>query len=183
MRAALGIAFGLAAMLLSRTAPAAIIGQQFTAEYRYPTIGTPYNSAVFAPTPFIAGPGLDTTGNVEGVTSLLVDLFDTGLTVTFQTTLVNPTWNVAPFNGIVLTAAGPLGVSGATIAANSTFAGFDDSRVTLTSNEIQLNWNGLSYTNGTLLSVSFTPVPEPFSLVLLGTELAGIAAIRRRYRA
>ncbi len=181
--AALGAALGLAAMLLSGTASASIIGQQFTAEYRTPDLGTPYGSAVFTPTPFIAGPGVDTTGVVEGVTSLLVDLSNSGLTVTFDTTLSNPTWNAAAFNGIVLTAAGPLGVSGATVDGSSTLAGFDNSRVTLTGDAIELNWNGLSYHNGTVLSLSFTPVPEPASLALLAVGLAGIGFARRRMRA
>lgn len=167
----LGAALALGGMLFCGTASASIIGQQFTAEYRVPTLADPYAAAVFAPTPFIAGAGVDTTGVVEGVTTLLIDLFDYGLTVTFQTTLSSPTWNTAPFNGTVLTATGALGVSGASIDLGSTFSGFDASRVTLTSNEIQLNWNGLSYVDGTRLSISFTPVPEPSALSLFGFAL------------
>lgn len=169
-------AIGLGAALLSGTASAAIIGQEFTAEYRTPDVNTVYGSAVFTPTPFIAGPGVDTTGVVEGVTRLLVDLYDTGLTVQFQTVLSNPTWNAASFNGIVLTAAEPLGLSGATVDAGSTLAGFDASRVTLTSDQIELNWGGLSYHDGTVLAVSFAaePVPEPASLAVLGVGLLGL---------
>ena len=47
-----------------------------------------------------------------------------------------------------------------------------DARVTLPGNEIRVDWNGLSYVDGTVVDIDFTAVPEPASLALLGGWLA-----------
>lgn len=128
---------------------------------------------------------MDTTIDVEGVTNLLVDLFDTGVTVTFQTTLDSPTWNNTPFNGLVLTSFSNLGISSPVVDPATTLGGFDASRVNLSGNDIQLNFAGLSYTNGSVVAVNFTDlsgtnVPEPASAALLAMGLTGVALLRRR---
>jgi hypothetical protein len=173
---------GLSCVLSAGTASAAIIGQQFTIGYDVPALGTPYASAAYAKQTFTAGPGVDTSVLIEGVTNLLVDLSAARVTVSFETTLGSPTWNTAAFNGIVLTAAAPTGIQHATVEGDTTLGGFDDSRVTWTGTEIRLNWNGLSYQNGSFLSVALD-IAEPASAAVIVAGMLGLALALRRRRA
>ncbi|HYZ62092.1 MAG TPA: PEP-CTERM sorting domain-containing protein [Acetobacteraceae bacterium] len=169
-------------LISAGSASAAVIGTPFSVEYRYPDLATAYDQASYAPASFVAGPGLDTDVLIEHVTHLLVDLFDTGLTVTFQTTLPNPVWNAQPFNGLVFTTTADLQLHDPVIQASTTLAGFDISRLTLAHHQIALNWNGLAYHDGTVLSIAFADVPEPGSVALLLAGLTGLLFVRFRPR-
>ena len=173
----------LAATVLANPALASLIGLQLSAAYYLPIASSLYPQASFSPQTFTVGPGIETVGNVENVTSIPIDVSDLSLSVLFQTILSSPTWNAAEFNGVILTSTSPLGLAGASVAS-TTMAGFDNSRVQVTDNQILLNWQGLSYVNGTSINVVFsaTTVPEPASLALLSLGLAGLAVVRRRSR-
>jgi hypothetical protein len=160
-------------------AHASLIGQGFNVSYRFADLNTVYLNATATPADFLVSGGIETVVDVEGVTDLIVDFDASSLTVLFDTVLSNPTWNPASFNGLRFIGTAAHGVTGATIDAGSTMGGFDASRVTLTADEIRLNWNGLSYVDGTRLVINFA-VPEPATLALFGAGLIGLMAMRRR---
>jgi hypothetical protein len=170
--------------IADRPAQAGLLGKTLDAVYYYPDTATPYAFASFTPPSFVVGPGQETVGDVEGVTDLLVDFDDTTLTITLRTVLTSPSWNSVAFNGIIFSSPGPLGIAGASVDPATTMAGFDDSRISFTGDQILVNWNGLSYVSGTVVQINFdfAAVPEPASLALLGMALAGMGLARRRMR-
>jgi hypothetical protein len=156
-------------------AQAGFLGKQLNAVYYIPNTNTPYDQASFSPEIFTIGAGQETIGNVENVTDLLVDFTNNTLTITLNTILINPTWNIASFNGIIFTSlSNSLDIASAVVASETTLTGFDNSRVSFDNDQIFINWNGLSYNNGNVVKINFTSVPEPvgylglFAAVVLG---------------
>ncbi|MFX5084702.1 hypothetical protein ABTC40_18880, partial [Acinetobacter baumannii] len=93
----------------------------------YPALWTVYSQSAWSPPSFTVGAGQETVGNVENVTGIAVDFGISSLSLVLTTSLVNPAWVVAPFNGPVFTAALPHGLTVATVDAGATtMAGFDD---------------------------------------------------------
>jgi hypothetical protein len=175
------------ALAIGGVAHAGFIGAQMTASYYFPDSSSPYASAAFTPPSFTVGAGQETVGDIEGVTNLLVDFSDDALSIAFDTILGNPTWNGADFNGIIFTATNPLDISSAIVDASTTMAGFDNFRISYTDHQILLNWQGLSYIDGTVVNINFTSglpqtgsVPEPGTLALVGLGLAGLVPRRRK---
>jgi hypothetical protein len=166
--------FILATLGLITTAPAeaSLIGKQMNAIYYVPDTSTQYGQAVFSPPTFTIGDGPETTGSVENVTTGLVDFTSDMLTITLSTSLTNPTWNVASFNGIIFTSLDSLGLASASVDPGTTMVGFDNSRVSFNDNQILINWNGLSYNTGTTVKVNFTSIPAPGPLPVLGAAAA-----------
>jgi hypothetical protein len=167
------------------SANAGFVGHQFDATYFFPDAVTPYAQASFAPNPFIVGSGVDTVGDVEGVVSLDVDFEDTMLTIVLETTLLNPIWSATPFNGPVfsLLSPGTLDILSFSVDPATTMAGFDASRVLISDSSIGINWERLSYVDGTVVKVNVEfipePIPEPPVVALLGLGLGGLSYLRR----
>ena len=143
--------------------------------YYLPDTSTVYPLAVFTQPSFVVGPGQETDGNVEDVTHLLVDFSDDMLSIDLDTVLDCPTWGSAAFNGLIFTSFLPHAIASATVDDSTTMAGFDDSRISFTDNQILVNWAGLSYVDGTTVKINFTFVPEPGVALLLGCGLIGLA--------
>ena len=184
MRSSLIVSLAAPLILASPLAAQTFAGTQFNATYLYPDTATPYTSASFAPANFSAGSGVDTIGDIEGVTQLATDFGANTLSIVFTTTLTNPTLNATSFNGPVFTATTALPFTTVTLGAGTNLAGFDLSRVTLTGNSIGINLQGLNYTTGSTIDLSFSGaagVPEPASwgLMIAGFVLVG-TAVRRR---
>jgi hypothetical protein len=182
MKRALAWLVAVATAAFPLVAHADFIGESFSATYYFPDTSSPYPFASFAPPSFTVGAGTETVGDVEGVTFIAVDFAANTIGVAFSTVLTAPTWNAAAFNGIVLTASAPHGITGATVDGSSTMPGFGNADVTFNATQIFLNWQGLSYVDGTVLNITFgfapVGVPEPGTLALLALVLAGLAFVR-----
>ena len=185
--------FAAVALLTAVTATSAhagFVGRELKASYFVPNLATEYGSATATPATFTVGipVAVETIVDVERVTDIAVDFTDNSLRFDFTTTLGTPTWLSTPFNGMVfdLVTGSAFSLTSASIDSSSTFAGFDASRVGFTDNQLTINWNGLSYVNGTSLLINFTSapasVPEPGSLALLGLALAALAYSARQKR-
>ncbi len=159
---------------------ASLTGVTIGAALYHPETGTPYPFTTFTPSSFVVGPGQETDGNVEDLVHLLVDFDDDTLLITFTTIYSDGAWDDAAFNGVIFTTAVPHELLTATVALSTTMAGFDDSRVSLTGNQILLNWAGLSFVDGTTVRVDFTSVPEPASALLVVGSTLPLALTRRR---
>lgn len=167
----------------SGVAHAGFIGTQMDVGYYTPDTSSLYASAVFTPSTFTVGAGQETVGNIEDVTNIFIDFTDNILSITFGTILSSPTWNSNSFNGVIFTATSPLDIGSVLVDPSTTMAGFDNFRVSYTDNQILLNWQGLSYIDGTTVNINFTSasaVPEPGTLALLGIGFAGLAWRRRQ---
>jgi hypothetical protein len=168
----------IAFLAVAAPAQADLLGKSFSAGYFTPDLATPYANASVPPD-FLVGAGIEGSIDVEGVTDISFDFGALSLTTAFTTTLATPTWNSNSFNGIVFTSASPLNLSSAHVVS-TTMAGFDDSRITISGNQIHLNWQGLSYVDGTVINIAFGAVPEPASWAMMIAGFAVIGGSMRR---
>jgi hypothetical protein len=175
----------VAALLLASASHAGLVGKRFDASYRYPDVSTTYPYATASPSTFTVGSGVETIFDVERVTQISVDFSDSALTLVLTTSLTGPTWNSASFNGPVfdLVAGGPLDIVSAAVDSSTTMAGFDASRVSFNAGRIGIDWNGLSYGDGTKVVVNFTSaIPEPSSWALAALAGFALLGVRRSAR-
>lgn len=169
-------------------ASAALIGNSFTAGYYFPDTASPYAFASFTPGAtnpssafLVINPGAEAVADVEGVTTLQIDMMARSISIDFLTILSSPTWNVATFNGVIFESSAPLQIAGASVDPATTMAGFDSSRIIIEPTRILLNWQGLSYVDGTNVTIGLTFVPLPAALGPMLAALAGVVvALRRR---
>lgn len=182
-----------AVMLLTATstAQAGLIGKELTVDYFLPSLGTTYPLSDASPQTFTVGPGVETVVTIENILSIAVDFDDDSVSFYFdKLDAYFSQWNSAAFNGLVFTLVGPgpLGISAFEVTPGLYMPGFDASRITVTTNSIAFNWQGLRYdpdspdNSGDGIAVSARLVPEPGILVLLGGGLLTLGATMRRRR-
>lgn len=180
----------IAGLILPATgAEADFTGDQFSQAYYYPDASTVYGPYAATNATFTA-PFSGELGVVEDVTTLNGIMTADTLTIDFDTTLNNPVWGNAAFNGLILTLQGPstLNIAGVIILPGTNMVGFDASRVDFSSTMISLNWAGLAYDCDTTVKVKFTfapptRTPEPATIALLGAGLFGMGWGAKRRRA
>ena len=174
---AMGVLLGFAG---AADASPILAGQTIQMTYRFPTIND-----VISTTTSVVGPAIEWSNFIGEVS---VDASDTNIRFQFLST---SSWAPATFSGF-----GFFNVNGtipgfAGVTLNSTnMAGFVQSNISFDADHIYVNWQGLSYTPATFVSIDIaaaaelpSTVPEPATLTLLGVGLvvaAGLARSRRR---
>ena len=151
-------------------------GSTLTYQYYFPNSGTPYPDADNGS--FLVGPGLEVTNVSDNRATL--DISGSNIFIDF---LNSSNWGPAEFNGWILSdqndsLAAILGVS---IDPSTNLGAFSLSNISFTGDSITVNWQGLSFTDSTVVSLNVafgdTAVPEAstWAMMLLGFGAAGIA--------
>ena len=168
-----GLAALAAAALLSMMTPAqaGLIGDSFTVSAYSPNLSTPLGSSTTATATGLNNPiALLDSGNIA------VNITDAQIIISWAPSTSNRNYPATPFTGGVLvnnTEDFPL----LALDAATNLSGFDSSRFWVVDNTLYVNIEGLS---STPLSQIVLDVPEPLSLAVFATGLAGLALHRRR---
>lgn len=166
MRQATIAIFSLA-MILSQAgfSQASILFEDGALVYQYLA---PTTSDIVNAVPITVLPGVEVPGiNGGGVASL--DVSNTNILVAFYSV---GSFAIESFNGFRLwdEAGGISSIVSVTINASTNMAGFDASRITFDADNIYVNFQGLSYTADTIVSLDVSDgesaVPEPAGIAV-----------------
>ena len=172
---------GLAAVLaLAGAAPAfaaGFAGDTVNGTYYYPDTGSVYedDGSAVAPTSFFFNTGFPNTTATVGDTQITIS-FDAG----------GGAFNGTSFNGPVITDLTSSRITGVTLDAATTLAGFTASDLSFTSNSVSFNLEGLwvpDASNIVVADIQFGGgVPEPATWALMLVGFAGLGATLRSGR-
>lgn len=163
---------------LPTIASAQLVGSTVGVEYRFPNVGALYTSHG----PAVVGAGIEFT-NVAGY--FQVDVSNN--LVEAKNFFTSATWtSPVGFNGWRFFDVGNTApaFTSVTIDPSTNMVGFDASRITYDADNIYVDWQGLSFTEHTVvaLNINSTTAPEPATIALTGLGLAGLGVVARRRR-
>jgi hypothetical protein len=138
--------------------------------YLFPDMTTDFT----APMDVVVGPGVEAN---FGFGTPLVDVSDTNIYFDFSISGAAASFNGFQFIDYTNTIAsfGLVTIAGTNLAFNAASITFD-------ANNIWVNFQGLSSGSNGFVSLNISPVPEPSTLLLLGSGLVGLGFVRRRFK-
>lgn len=173
-----GAALGFCAALLDLASAAGatplLDGHTVRAQWLFPTISTAYQTVDVS-----VGPALEIPGSAGGFD---VNLSDTQ--IHFSNLTASGGYSSGTFNGWtfldLLSAIDAFG--GVTVNPATNMVGFDGSRITLSADQIWVDFHGLTGDANTVVVLDITPavVPEPSTALLLAGGVALLALRRPR---
>lgn len=201
------LAVAMCVCALPTASNATLVGDTVSLGHYFPDTAAP--TSMFTPTVSTGGSDVSNfyfsypygySVNMEA-SSVLVDfsyVIVDGETATWGDTTTSCSWGPTGFSCIDVPASfNGLGITGLNdssggalqgVSVDTNMAGWNTSMLSFDTDKVFFDWKGLSYDNTTYFNAAFdfsgqvggaAPVPEPSTLLLIGSGIAGLAAVRK----